>query len=478
LILVALVLVPFALAESFSNDTSMCIKHKDCSSCLQIALCAWCNQDQTCLPQDGICADPVTHTCPPFFHWELIISSMLVFIAAALAAGAGIGGGALFVPILSLLFRISPSTAVPLSKVTILGVAVGGLLILMQKKHPSANRPLIDFNVALLMGPLVLAGTIIGVYFNIIFPPYVLVAFLVLLLGATVYKTYSKGFELMKKEKAAAENSETRPLFNSEEPKQLNAGESKQIEEEAGRKEELNNLLQKESRIPWKKVISLVVLEIGMLVLVVLKGGDDKSVVNVKCNSVVYWIIVGSIFPYLFTFVAIVSLFLSKEHKKKQELGYGYLSNDLKWNVKTIVIFCLVSVVVGIAAGFLGVGGGLLAAPVLLEMGVMPAVSVATSSFLILFTSSSTTAQFIVFGKLRWNYGLWFFGVGFLAAVLGQYVVAKLIQKYKKQAFISILLATLILVSLLTVTIDQSFVIAKHIKEHIPMGLKGICSGV
>lgn len=165
--------------------------------------------------------------------------------------GVGIGGGALFVPIMSVFLQISPTTAVPLSKVatffflmqkiTIFGVAIGGLVILLRKRHPKANRPLIDFHIALLMGPLTLVGTIIGVWFNIIFPVYVLIIFLVLILSATIYKTYvkvtsfvhhvliSKGFELLKKER---ESAKVKPEEPKEKPLDTKPIELKEISEQ------------------------------------------------------------------------------------------------------------------------------------------------------------------------------------------------------------------------------------------------------
>lgn len=40
-----------------------------------------------------------------------------------------------------------------------------------------------------------------------------------------------------------------------------------------------------------------------------------------------------------------------------------------------------------------GIGGGMIKGPLMLEMGMIPQVSAATAAFMILFTSSATTAQ-------------------------------------------------------------------------------------
>tara|TARA_B110000305_G_scaffold220524_1_gene262447 strand:- start:59 stop:319 length:261 start_codon:yes stop_codon:yes gene_type:complete len=66
------------------------------------------------------------------FHKELFPLSiddyamlLATSIGLAIAAGGGIGGGGILVPIYILVGKFPPSLAVPLSNVTILGGAVG-----------------------------------------------------------------------------------------------------------------------------------------------------------------------------------------------------------------------------------------------------------------------------------------------------------------------------------------------------------------
>lgn len=46
----------------------------------------------------------------------------------------------------------------------------------------------------------------------------------------------------------------------------------------------------------------------------------------------------------------------------------------------------------------------LVVGPLLLEMGVHPLVGVATSSFTVLLTGSSTAIQFLIMGVVSWDY--------------------------------------------------------------------------
>jgi len=131
-----------------------------------------------CKPLNDQCYNGLSRTCLPFFNWKLIVASVCCFIGGALTSGGGVGGGAIYIPVFILILGVSPHVAIPLSKVTIFGVAVGGMIILVRKRHPKADRPLIDYSIAWLMEPLTLFGTIVGVYMNVTFPTYLLISFL------------------------------------------------------------------------------------------------------------------------------------------------------------------------------------------------------------------------------------------------------------------------------------------------------------
>lgn len=54
------------------------------------------------------------------------------------------------------------------------------------------NSPLIDYDVSLVMEPMTLAGTVVGVYLNKAFPNWLITILLVLLLSYTTYRTIKK----------------------------------------------------------------------------------------------------------------------------------------------------------------------------------------------------------------------------------------------------------------------------------------------
>jgi len=60
------------------------------------------------------------------------------------AAGGGIGGGGVLVPTYIFVLGFQPEIAIPLSNATILGASLANCILNVNKRHPLANRPLID----------------------------------------------------------------------------------------------------------------------------------------------------------------------------------------------------------------------------------------------------------------------------------------------------------------------------------------------
>ncbi|KAF8820751.1 hypothetical protein IE077_002842 [Cardiosporidium cionae] len=139
----------------------------------------------------------------------------LISIVCPLAVVVGIGGGGLFVPILILFMRFSTHEATVMSQSLIFGGTIAALLLNLKSRHPlMPNKPLIDVNLVLLMGPTQLIGIQIGAIINKLLPSFVLLAFLSLILAVSAFKLWKKGKMVMKKERLAASSS-AEPSTNS-----------------------------------------------------------------------------------------------------------------------------------------------------------------------------------------------------------------------------------------------------------------------
>jgi len=71
------------------------------------------------------------------------------------------------------------------------------------------------------------------------------------------------------------------------------------------------------------------------------------------------------------------------------------------WGRNTVACYLFIGLVAGSLAGFVGIGGGLIFSPFLLMTGVEPSVAVASSAACVIFTSSSTTIQYLLIDRVR-----------------------------------------------------------------------------
>jgi len=127
------------------------------------------------------------------------VGSVLAFCTVVIASIGGVGGGGLLVPLYKLVLNLGVF-AIPLSKATIFGSSLANVILRMSQRHPKADRPLIAYDVALVLEPMTLAGTVAGVMLNAIFPTWAITVLLVLLLCYTAQKTLLKGVSTWKKE--------------------------------------------------------------------------------------------------------------------------------------------------------------------------------------------------------------------------------------------------------------------------------------
>jgi uncharacterized membrane protein YfcA len=120
------------------------------------------------------------------------IGAILIFIGSALSNAGGIGGGGLLVPILILFLNFNTKEAIPISKLMIFTGALTAFIMGIRNKNPYRNATAIDYNIAIVVIPLVLFGTMIGVTLNKVFPPILILVCLTVILIVNSYKTFRK----------------------------------------------------------------------------------------------------------------------------------------------------------------------------------------------------------------------------------------------------------------------------------------------
>merc|ERR1712224_800347 len=130
----------------------------------------------------------------------------------------------------------------------------------------------------------------------------------------------------------------------------------------------------------------------------------------------------------------------------------------------------------GLFAGFFGVGGGLVKAPQMIEMGMLPEVVAATTAFMIIFTSASATVLFSVLGLLAWDYAALLFVVGVVFTIGGQLAFEYLSKKYVKRSSYTVFLIAIVL-GMSTVLLGYTGIkrTVTTFQEGKPNAMRGTC---
>lgn len=262
--------------------------------------------------------------------------------------------------------------------------------------------------------PMVLCGTTVGVLLNRVFPSWMLLACLEILLVTTVYRTFKKGIKKYKEESNETRRSSASRVERQNSPKLMrNVADTKDdsIEMVAvdvvsgtdsnddesmkkhkkkldrtishefssissgtpqGKSRELKYILDREARtVPVDKICLISFVWIFIMILALMRGGHGaSSIVGIENCSVGYWFLTFSVFPVCLAVTFWVGRDLRRLHQRKVELGYEYLPGMVQWNSKNSIVYPLCCFFAGCAAGLLGIGGGLVLGPMLLEMNV------------------------------------------------------------------------------------------------------------
>lgn len=114
------------------------------------------------------------------------------------------------------------------------------------------------------------------------------------------------------------------------------------------------------------------------------------------------------------------------------------------WRMSQLVTCVVIVLFGGTVAGMLGFGGGMILNPLMLEMGIHPLVSSATSSVMILFSASAATFSFAVASKLNYQYALVYGGLCAVASIFGVAIISTSVRRSGRGSRIVFTLALII----------------------------------
>jgi len=418
--------------------TAFVCRHGVCSSCV---LSRDCGEQFVCMP-----ASPGGHSlCVPRalseqWTWREVFATVLIVVTAVLSAAAGMGGGGVYVPLLLLLLGLSTQEAVPLSQAMIVGGATVNVIMFCGDRHPKfPHMPKIDYKVVMMLNPGLAAGVTIGVMLNVITPQWIIVVVLLVTLVLALQKSLTKGLKEWDKEsKALAKAAEVAKTSTKAAPP-VDAGGSGGLDIKLP---DLKSFL--ELADTNRQQLGLI----GGLWLVFLAANALKAT---QCSGA-FWL---QQLGLLLTCGAFTVLGARSCLEGKDKKGGEQDCNDegmLAWTPETVRLYPLLSVVAGFLGGFLGIGGGIIMGPLLLELGMAAEASQATTAAFVFLSSSLATIQFVVMGKAMPEYALWFTSWVLVATFVGQTAVDYMLRKWKRSSVIVLSIAAIIAGSLVMMT--------------------------
>ncbi|KAJ7538545.1 hypothetical protein O6H91_11G053800 [Diphasiastrum complanatum] len=407
---------------------------------------------------------------PLVFNAKTIVAMAVAAIGAALSSAGGVGGGGLFVPIFNLLLQFDAKTSAALSNFMIFGGMFANILVNSVQRHPShSERSMIDLDAAILIQPNMLLGISLGVFCNVMFPGWLIILLLTFVLIFVTFRSCTNGVRLWKKESSIASHERTMMAsvtgcMADEEGHRsgtshdiiaervcrtelkLAVDSSNKISATAAKEADIqSNLPQnslQETLLPlgspevskhsYINHLVLVIVWFAFSALQVLRDGSH-SMLDLEPCGISYWLLTGLQVPLSVAITAWTACHL-RGKKKSSFSQRPQKEGDVL--PKTYTPLSVIALVTGILGGMLGIGGGMIINPILLEIGMLPQVAAATSALLVFFSSSLSVVQFWLMGRIPIEYATIFATLCFAFSGLGLLILQRAITKYGRASLI------------------------------------------
>ena len=151
--------------------------------------------------------------------------------------------------------------------------------------------------------------------------------------------------------------------------------------------------------------------------------------VGIKTCSAIDWILYVLFYIFIIILTTVSAFYLKRLYKKKVNLNYEFAKGDMHWTVKQVLIMISFAFSIGTGASALGLGGGVVFNPLLIELGVHPTVASATGMFLVMFSSLSNTVLYTLTGFMNFPWALWQGVFTTVGSIAGLKVINKAIKQ-------------------------------------------------
>ncbi|CAL5079870.1 unnamed protein product [Urochloa decumbens] len=401
----------------------------------------------------------------------VVLASVLSFLAAAISSAGGVGGGSLYVPILTIAAGLGLKAATAFSTFMVTGGTLSNVLytlLFLRRRgaggHGGAGRqpPAIDYGIAVVSQPCLLLGASAGVLCNVAFPEWLVTALFATFLALATLKTCAAGVRRWRAETA-------------------DLGRAPDAAGDDGAAAEEEALLGGngggggDGRCQWAVDLAvLVAVWLCFFVMHLFIGGEGaKGALGIKPCGVAYWLITAAQIPVAVAFTACIG-----HQRRKSQAQHGVdqaMSVNSKLDELPAYVFPVAALLTGVMSGLLGVGGGLLLNPVLLQIGVPPKTASATTMFMVLFCASMSMAQFIILGVQGIATALVYAATCFVASVVGLAAIEGAIRRSGRASLIVFMVAGVLALSAVVIAFSGAARVWEEYTSGQYMGFKMPC---
>ncbi|EJK73008.1 hypothetical protein THAOC_05398, partial [Thalassiosira oceanica] len=138
-------------------------------------------------------------------------------------------------------------------------------------------------------------------------------------------------------------------------------------------------LLEADARqYPPEKIASLALLWTGLAAVTVLRGAGPPAGLF-DCGDAAFVALLLAQFAWTLGFAAYQGRRIVASAAAKVRAGYPFRDRDVRWDAAALRLYGAWTLLAGVVAGLVGIGGGMVLGPLMLAMNIDPRVSTATT---------------------------------------------------------------------------------------------------
>lgn len=358
-----------------------------------------------------------------------------VFFISILTTVGGVGGGGLLIPLYSLAGGFTIEETIPLSVATILGDSFVRVIFLYNREHPyHKSRYLVDMLPIILITLYDSNTSILGIVLTNVLPSFFTIICIILVLSVTFVKSLQKAIQTYQKETIVIQNEETHV-------KLIIDGLIQYIPREVIVE---NATIDGVGDTLSKKIVHSGILTGVMGIMTVFSFFRPTNM----CSTF-FWgyfaiqIVVVGLFGYG------LNQYILYVYTKRKDENYIFLTGDIVWNQKNINKFVIIGSVTGMLSTYMGIGGGMITTPVMIQLGMIPEVVIGSSAVTTFLSSLISVINYVISDKLLVEYAVLYGTVSCGGSLVGIWLSTVLLNRLKRQSVIIFVVSLILFISMI-----------------------------